>query len=157
MAAVSLSLQGTGRSGRACACRSTTLSTRRRIIRSPAAAAIAAFFLRAATTLRNHSFLLGGAGWHDKLVPANVRCTGHVLTADHNAFFASALATLNVNRESMARCGFSPPTRIFEAAGAGACLITDAWDGIEQFLEPDREVLVAADGERSEERRVGKE
>jgi len=110
-------------------------------------ARVDAFFLRAATILRNCSFLLGGAGWHDKRVPANVRCIGHVGTADHNAFFGSALATLNVNRESMARCGFSPPTRIFEAAGAGACLITDAWDGIEQFLEPGREVLVAADGE----------
>jgi spore maturation protein CgeB len=46
----------------------------------------------------------------------------------------------------MARYGFSPATRVFEAAGAGACLITDAWVGIEQFLEPDREVLVAGHG-----------
>ena len=46
----------------------------------------------------------------------------------------------------MAQCGFSPPTRVFEAAGAGACLITDAWQGIELFLEPDLEVLVAHDG-----------
>lgn len=111
-------------------------------------ARVDAFFLRAATVLRNHTFLLGGAGWHDKVVPANVRCVGHVGTDDHNAFFCSGLATLNINRESMARYGFSPPTRVFEAAGAGACVITDAWDGIEQFLEPDREVLVAADGEQ---------
>jgi spore maturation protein CgeB len=54
---------------------------------------------------------------------------------------------LNVNRESMARYGYSPPTRIFEAAGAGACLITDRWNGIDLFLEPNREVLVAADGD----------
>ena len=47
----------------------------------------------------------------------------------------------------MARVGHSPATRVFEAAGAAACLITDAWDGVEQFLEPGREVLVAADGE----------
>ena len=32
-------------------------------------------------------------------------------------------------------------------AGAGACLITDAWDGIEMFLTPGTEVLVARDGE----------
>jgi spore maturation protein CgeB len=111
-------------------------------------ARVDAFFLRAATVLRNHCFLLGGAGWHDKVVPANVRWVGHVGTNDHNAFFCSGLAMLNVNRESMARYGFSPPTRIFEAAGAGACMITDSWDGIEQFLEPDREVLVAADGDQ---------
>jgi spore maturation protein CgeB len=36
---------------------------------------------------------------------------------------------------------------VFEAAGAAACLITDAWEGIEQFLEPDVEVLVARDGQ----------
>jgi spore maturation protein CgeB len=46
----------------------------------------------------------------------------------------------------MARCGFSPPTRVFEAAGAGGCLITDFWQGIEHFLEPGRECLVARDG-----------
>jgi spore maturation protein CgeB len=47
----------------------------------------------------------------------------------------------------MARYGFSPATRVFEAAGAAACVITDAWEGIELFLEPDREVLVAHGGE----------
>jgi spore maturation protein CgeB len=36
---------------------------------------------------------------------------------------------------------------VFEAAGAGACLITDAWEGIELFLEPEREVLVCRNGE----------
>jgi spore maturation protein CgeB len=54
---------------------------------------------------------------------------------------------LNVSRESMARYGFSPATRVFEAAGAGACIITDYWEGIEQFLEPDREILVAHNGD----------
>jgi spore maturation protein CgeB len=43
----------------------------------------------------------------------------------------------------MARTGFSPPTRVFEAAGAAACLITDAWTGVEQFFQPGREILVA--------------
>ena len=46
----------------------------------------------------------------------------------------------------MARYGFSPATLVFEAAGAGACIITDVWEGIELFLEPEREVLVAQDG-----------
>ena len=67
-------------------------------------------------------------------------------TRDHNAFNASALAVLNVNRESMAANGFSPPTRVFEAAGAGACLITDAWEGVDMFLAPGEEVFVARDG-----------
>jgi spore maturation protein CgeB len=59
----------------------------------------------------------------------------------------SARIVLNVNRSSMADVGFSPPTRIFEAAGAGACLITDSWDGISQFFEPGQEILVASSAE----------
>ena len=47
----------------------------------------------------------------------------------------------------MAKTGFSPPTRIFEAAGAAACLLCDAWQGIEQFLEPGREVLCVQSGQ----------
>jgi spore maturation protein CgeB len=104
------------------------------------------FFVAAAARLPEHDFLLGGAGWDDKLLPRNVRVIGHVPTVDHNALNCSALAVLNVTREDMAANGWSPPTRVFEAAGAGGCLITDAWEGIEEFLEPEQEVLVAAGG-----------
>jgi spore maturation protein CgeB len=104
------------------------------------------FFIQAATLLPERTFLLGGSGWADKKLPDNIRYLGHVYTADHNAVNSSALAVLNINRESMARYGFSPPTRVFEAAGAGACLLTDSWQGIEQFLEPDREILIADNG-----------
>jgi spore maturation protein CgeB len=104
------------------------------------------FFLRAAALLPDRRFLLGGSGWQDKALPASVQYVGHVYTADHNAFNCTPRAVLNVSRDSMARFGFSPATRVFEAAGAAACLITDAWEGIELFLEPGREVLVADDG-----------
>jgi spore maturation protein CgeB len=105
------------------------------------------FFLEPAARLPDRRFLIGGAGWDDKPMPANVRRLGHVGTAEHNVFNASPLAVLNVARDSMADVGFSPATRVFEAAGAGACLITDAWEGIELFLRPGEEVLVARDGQ----------
>ena len=105
------------------------------------------FFLRAAAALPERSFLIGGNGWETKAMPANVRHLGHVYTHQHNAFNGSPLAVLNVARDSMAHIGFSPATRVFEAAGAAACLITDAWEGIEMFLDPDEEVLVARDGQ----------
>jgi spore maturation protein CgeB len=105
------------------------------------------FFLHPAAQLPDASFLLGGSGWDDKECPPNVRRIGHVFTAVHNAFNSTPLAVLNVARDSMASCGYSPATRIFEAAGAAACIITDAWAGIESFLEPDQEILVAADGD----------
>ena len=109
-------------------------------------ARVEAFFLAAAAELPERRFLIGGSGWAGKPMPANVREIGHVPTAAHNAFNASSRAVLNVARDSMAAVGFSPATRVFEAAGAGACLITDAWDGIEMFLTPGDEVLVARDG-----------
>jgi spore maturation protein CgeB len=105
------------------------------------------FFLETAEKLPEFKFVLGGSGWGDKPMPANVNYVGHVYTRDHNAFNCSARAVLNVNRDSMASYGFSPATRIFEAAGAAACVITDAWEGIETFLTPDHEVLVAHDAD----------
>ncbi|WP_181707153.1 glycosyltransferase family protein [Chthonobacter rhizosphaerae] len=109
-------------------------------------ARVEAFFLEPATTLWRQKFLLGGAGWGDRSLPPNVSWLGHVATADHNALNVTAKAVLNINRDSMAATGFSPPTRVFEAAGAAACLITDHWTGIEMFLVPGEEVLVARDG-----------
>lgn len=105
------------------------------------------FFLRAAAALPEQRFLLGGCGWEGRELPGNVAYLGHVYTRNHNAFNCSVRAVLNISRDSMARYGFSPATRVFEAAGAGACLITDHWEGIERFLEPGQEVLVARDGD----------
>jgi spore maturation protein CgeB len=105
------------------------------------------FFLRPAANLPDRQFLLAGAGWGDKPKSANVRSFDHVYTRDHNAFNCTPAAVLNISRESMARYGYSPATRVFEAAGAAACLITDAWEGIECFLEPGREILVAHNGD----------
>lgn len=101
------------------------------------------FFLAAAEAAPEFQFLLGGEGWGSRPLPKNVRWIGHVGTAQHNVINCSARMVLNINRESMAQVGFSPPTRVFEAAGAAACLITDAWTGVEQFFEPRREILVA--------------
>jgi spore maturation protein CgeB len=109
-------------------------------------ARVSEFFFAAAEGLPGHTFLLGGSGWDDRAMPPNVRYAGHVYTGDHNAFNCTPRAVLNVARDSMAHVGFSPATRVFEAAGSAACLITDAWEGIELFLAPEREVLVARTG-----------
>jgi spore maturation protein CgeB len=101
------------------------------------------FFLRAAEMAPEFKFILGGEGWGGKRLPKNVRWLGHVGTGDHNRVNCSARMVLNINRDSMAGVGFSPPTRVFEAAGAGACVITDRWTGIESFFEPGKEILVA--------------
>jgi spore maturation protein CgeB len=101
------------------------------------------YFLTAAESAPDLHFILGGEGWGSRRLPKNVRWIGHVATPKHNLVNCSARMVLNINRDSMAELGFSPPTRVFEAAGSGACLITDSWPGIEQFFVPGGEILVA--------------
>ncbi len=110
-------------------------------------ARVAAWFFAPAAACPEARFLLGGSGWEGHPMPGNIRTLGHVPTRDHNALNASARMVLNIARDSMAETGFSPATRVFEAAGAGACIVTDAWEGVEMFLEPGEEILVARDGQ----------
>lgn len=104
-------------------------------------------FLRAAALAPESTFILGGEGWGGKTMPRNVRWIGHVPTADHNRVNCSASMVMNINRASMAEFGFSPPTRVFEVAGAGSCLLCDDWPGISDCFRPDHEVLVIRSAE----------
>lgn len=105
------------------------------------------FFFGVAEPLSRRNFLLGGSGWDGYPLPPNVRPLGHVGTRHHNAINSSAFAVLNVHCSNAAKYGHSPAARIFEAAGAAACIITDAVEGIEDFFEPDYEILIAQNGE----------
>jgi spore maturation protein CgeB len=110
-------------------------------------ARVDAFFFRAAELLPEGRFALGGEGWADHPMPANVTYLGHVPTARHNEVNGNARIVLNIHRDSMVRNGWSPATRMFEAAGAAACQVTDAWRGIEDFFTPGTEILVAENAE----------
>jgi spore maturation protein CgeB len=124
------------------ACALTFLGDRR----PERAARVEEFFFSVARRRPQWRFLLGGRGWEGTDVPANVDRLGHVPLADHNALYASALGVLNVHRDSAARYGHAPETRLFEAAGAASCIITDAMVGLELFFEPGHEILIARDG-----------
>jgi spore maturation protein CgeB len=54
---------------------------------------------------------------------------------------------MNINRASMADSGFSPPTRVFEVAGTGACMLCDHWPGIDDCFEPEKEIVIVRDAE----------
>lgn len=105
------------------------------------------FFVKAAARLPDADFLLAGSGWHDKPMPRNVRAIGGVTAADRNAFNVTPRAVLELTSDGRTTGCVAPGARVFEVAGAAGCLITDRCEGIETFLEPGREVLVADDGE----------
>jgi spore maturation protein CgeB len=100
-------------------------------------------FFAAAEMAPEFTFGLAGEGWNEKLLPKNVRWLGYIGAGDVNRLHCSARMVLSLVDEPAADAGFSPPTGTFEAAGAGACLITDPWEGIDTFFEPGCEILVA--------------
>ncbi len=87
-------------------------------------------------------FLIGGAQYPETFPwMENIFFTGHLEPAQHPAFFCSSRATLNVTRRAMKEYGFCPSGRLFEAAACGVPLLTDGWEGLEQFFTPGNEIL----------------
>jgi spore maturation protein CgeB len=111
------------------------------------AAALEALFLEPARR-RGGPFLVGGAMYPPELRwPENVRRIDHVAPPDHPAFYCSSPLTLNVTRAPMARLGYCPSGRLFEAAACGVPVLSDPWEGLEAFFTPGEEVLIAGSAE----------
>jgi spore maturation protein CgeB len=107
-------------------------------------AALMRLLIEPARHLPERRFLIGGAKypaafpWTD-----NIFFVRHLPPSEHSAFYCSSRITLNVTRAPMAEMGYCPSGRLFEAAACGAAVLSDAWAGLADFFEPDREMLVA--------------
>jgi spore maturation protein CgeB len=114
--------------------------------------ALEQLFLEPARRLPEKRFVIGGAQY-----PAgfpwgeNIFFVRHLPPADHAAFFASSPLTLNVTRAAMARMGYCPSGRLFEAAACGTAVLSDIWEGLDRFFEPGREIFTAAGPEEASE------
>jgi spore maturation protein CgeB len=107
-------------------------------------AALEALFFDVARRCPGERFVLGGSLYPPDLEwPANVDHVTHVAPAEHPAFYASSTWTLNVTRGAMARLGYCPSGRLFEAAACGAALLSDVWAGLDAFFEPGQELMIA--------------
>lgn len=107
-------------------------------------AALDRLFLDPARRLPDRRFVLAGALYPvDFPWSGNVWFVRHLPPGDHPAFFASSPLTLNVTRAAMARMGWCPSGRLFEAAACGTVVLSDTWPGLADFFEPGREILVA--------------
>ncbi|MDB5359519.1 MAG: hypothetical protein JWO51_816 [Rhodospirillales bacterium] len=91
-------------------------------------------------------FVIGGAQYPDDFPWSdNIYFVRHLPPAEHAAFHCSTRFALNITRADMARRGWCPSGRLFEAACCGTPILSDRWDGIEDFFEPEREILIADD------------
>ena len=103
---------------------------------------LARLFLDPAARMPNAAFLIGGAQYPESFPwAANIAFKRHVPPPRHPAFFCSSRATLNITRAAMARYGFCPSGRLFEAAACGVPLLSDTWEGLDSFFQPGREIL----------------
>jgi spore maturation protein CgeB len=97
--------------------------------------------------LGDEHFIIAGALYPGLELPANVKQMQHIYPSDHAAFYSSNWATLNLTRDAMVQYGWCPSVRLFEAAACGACIMTDTWPGLDQFFEPDKELLLVRSGQ----------
>jgi spore maturation protein CgeB len=75
--------------------------------------------------------------------PRNVARLEHLAPPQHVSFYGAQRFALNITRSDMAQAGWSPSVRLFEAAACATPVISDAWEGLETFFEPGREILLA--------------
>lgn len=107
-------------------------------------AALARLFIAPARLRPEAKMVIAGAQypaafpWTD-----NIFFVRHLAPPDHPAFFSSSRLTLNVTRAAMAAMGYCPSGRLFEAAACGTALVTDGWEGLDQFFVPGSEILTA--------------
>jgi len=106
--------------------------------------ALRQFFLDPARRLPDYKFLLGGAQYGaDFPWGENVYFRQHLPPAEHAGFYCSSHLTLNVTRQAMKQMGYCPSGRLFEAAACGVPILTDLWEGLDQFFLPGKEILTA--------------
>jgi spore maturation protein CgeB len=107
-------------------------------------ATLNALFLEPARRLPQRRFLIAGAQYPPAFAwLPNLFFVRHIAPPDHPALYSSSRLTLNVTRRAMAQAGHCPSGRLFEAAACGTPIVTDCWDGLENFFQPGEEILVA--------------
>jgi spore maturation protein CgeB len=103
-----------------------------------------ALFLEPSRRRRDLHFLLAGS-----LYPwewqwgTNVTKMEHVAPPDHPSLYSSSRCTLNITRADMAASGYCPSGRFFEAAACATPIISDWFDGLDQFFTPGEQIFIA--------------
>jgi spore maturation protein CgeB len=106
--------------------------------------ALERLFIEPARRLPQLRFLIGGAQYpQDFPWTSNIHFVWHIPPPMHPAFYCSSRLTLNVTRSAMARMGYCPSGRLFEAAACGVPIVSDWWEGLDEFFTPNQEILVA--------------
>ena len=105
-------------------------------------------FIEPARRLPDARFIMGGAQYPAEFPwTNNIFFVQHLPPAEHPSFFCSSRLTLNVTRGAMREMGWCPSGRLFEAAACGTPIVSDWWNGLDDFFAPHSEILIASSAE----------
>jgi spore maturation protein CgeB len=108
-------------------------------------AALQELFIEPARKAPGKRFVIAGAQYPpDFPWCENIWFVRHLPPPEHPTFYASSKLTLSVTRAAMAEMGYCPSGRLFEAAACGTPIVSDGWQGIDEFFEPGEEIVVAS-------------
>lgn len=89
-------------------------------------------------------FVVAGPQYPEEINwPNSVLRAEHIHPSEHRSFYNLQRFTLNITRADMIRAGYSPSVRLFEAAMCETPIISDYWEGLEEFFEIGKEILIA--------------
>ena len=107
-------------------------------------AALDRLFLQPAKERGALKFALAGSQYPEQFDwQSNIFYLSHLPPGDHAVFYSSSDWTLNVTRGPMAKLGYCPSGRLFEAAACGTPIVSDSWHGLDEFFTPGEEIIVA--------------
>ncbi|HEX5490401.1 MAG TPA: glycosyltransferase [Candidatus Udaeobacter sp.] len=105
-------------------------------------------FIEPARRATEARFVMGGAQYPAEFPwTKNIFFVQHLPPSEHPSFFCSSRLTLNVTRAPMRDMGWCPSGRLFEAAACAVPIISDSWNGLDEFFTPESEILMASSAE----------
>jgi spore maturation protein CgeB len=108
-------------------------------------AALQELFIEPARKAPHKRFVLAGAQYPpDFPWCENIWFVRHLPPPEHPTFYSSSRLTLSVTRAAMAEMGYCPSGRLFEAAACGTPIVSDGWEGLDEFFQPGQEIIVAS-------------
>lgn len=94
----------------------------------------------------NRQFSLAGGGYDiTPDWPTNLTYLEYLPQTNLVDFYNRQRCSLVLSREDRRTMGYTPTRRLLAAAACGVPVLTDSWDGLDHFLEPNREIYTVSD------------
>ncbi|THH41172.1 CgeB family protein [Neolewinella litorea] len=102
--------------------------------------------LKPAAMTPNRRFALAGEGYPaDIVVPDNLTYLEHLPETNRVDFYNRQSCTLIIGQSNRRRFGYTPTVQLLAAAACGVPILSDAWTGLDEFFEHNRDIFCVHD------------